>query len=223
MTAEISNVERIYIQVRKMAIGFDFKPDAPLNESNLARKLGTSRTPLREALNRLVAEGFLAFKKGQGFSCRPLDPQSVLDLYETRMAIESEGVKLAVLRASDADFHSIRTFIKKSEEAYCSASPVDILVALDEEFHMRLLRLSHNQELERILTNLNARLRYIRWIDMEERKHLAGSDHLKILEILEQRDANRAYEAIREHIKRRREEAAEAVRRAYSRLYVPTI
>lgn len=51
MTAEISNVERIYIQVRKMAIGFDFKPDAPLNESNLARKLGTSRTPLREALN----------------------------------------------------------------------------------------------------------------------------------------------------------------------------
>jgi DNA-binding GntR family transcriptional regulator len=223
MGADISNVERTYRQVRAMAIGFEFKPDAPVNESNLARKLGTSRTPLREALNRLVAEGFLVFRKGQGFSCRPLDPQSILDLYETRMAVESEGVKLAARRASDDDFHALRAYIKESESAYCSSSPVDVLVDLDEEFHMRILRLSGNLELERILTNLNARLRYIRWIDMEERRMIAGSDHLKIVEALEQRDANTAYEAIREHIIRRREEAAEAVRRAYSRLYVPTL
>ena len=55
-----------------MAAAFEFKPEERINESELSKKLGISRTPLREALNRLVAEGLLTAREGKGFFCRSL-------------------------------------------------------------------------------------------------------------------------------------------------------
>ena len=57
MAINRSRVDKVYEQVRTMATNFEFKPDERINEGALAGELGTSRTPLREALNRLVAEG----------------------------------------------------------------------------------------------------------------------------------------------------------------------
>ena len=83
------HVDRLYNALRSMSIGFELKPDERINESELAEALGTSRTPLREALNRLVAEGYLAFRPGHGFFCRGLSPSEVFDLYDARVAIEA--------------------------------------------------------------------------------------------------------------------------------------
>ena len=62
-----SNVDSIYQTVRAMAAAFEFKPEERINESDLSKRLGISRTPLREALNRLVAEGLLTVQEGRGF------------------------------------------------------------------------------------------------------------------------------------------------------------
>ena len=153
-----------------MAAGFEFKPDERINEVHLAREVGTSRTPLREALNRLVAEGFLTYRTGQGFFCRSLDPESILNLYEARLAVECEGIRLASERAADADIAAVRKFLMEIEPAYHGSAEARVLVELDEEFHMKIIRLSANAELERMLSNLNARSRYVRWIDMEARR-----------------------------------------------------
>lgn len=76
-----SSVDSIYQTVRAMAAAFEFKPEQRINESELSKNLGISRTPLREALNRLVAEGLLTAQEGRGFflpfartdaSCRAL-------------------------------------------------------------------------------------------------------------------------------------------------------
>ena len=80
MAKSESNVDRLYDTLRRMASDFAFKPDARINESALATQLDASRTPIREALNRLVAEGFLTFQSGRGFFCRSLSPKVVLDL-----------------------------------------------------------------------------------------------------------------------------------------------
>ncbi len=203
-----------------MAAGFEFKPDERINEVHLAREVGTSRTPLREALNRLVAEGFLTYRTGQGFFCRSLDPESILNLYEARLAVECEGIRLASERAADADIAAVRSFLMEIEPAYHGSAEARVLVELDEEFHMKIIRLSANAELERMLSNLNARSRYVRWIDMEARRAITPADHLRIVEALVVRDSTSAMALMREHITRRQEEATEAARRAFSRLYV---
>ena len=67
-----SRAESLYLTVKDMAILFKFKPGERVNEVELAQRLGASRTPLREALNRLAAEGFLVLKQARGFFCRDL-------------------------------------------------------------------------------------------------------------------------------------------------------
>lgn len=220
-------VSHVYDQVREMATSFEFKPEERINEVALSQKLGASRTPVREALNRLVAEGFLTFSKGRGFFCRPLSPRLVMDLYETRMAIECEALRLAVERASDDEIGQVTTGLEKTRERYSPHSTPEELVRLDENFHTSLAMLSKNVELVRLLENINGRIRYIRLIDMQGLRGVQDKDgvtlsaHRSIVQALKKRDADAAVSAMRTHIKRRREEATEAVRIAYSQLYVP--
>ncbi len=221
MGKERSSVDMVYDQVRGMAANFEFKPQERINEGQLAKELGTSRTPLREALNRLVAEGFLTFRNGRGFYCRSLDPSSILDLYQARQAVECEGLRLAIDRAREPELATVKEFLIKIEPRYTGNAAADILVELDEEFHMRMIELSGNRELEKILANLNARSRYIRWVDMDNRRSVTPAAHLRIIEAMQRRDLEQALADMRGHIARRSEEASDSVRRAFSQLYVP--
>lgn len=174
MTINQSRVDEVYDQLRAMATHFEFKPDERINEGSLAARLGTIRTPLREALNRLVAEGFLTFQKGRGFLCRSLAPDQILALYKARQAIECEALSIAVARASDDEINDVMRFLQETEAAYSGSSSAEALVELDEAYHLRLVRMARNPELERILTNVNARIRYVRWIDMSEGRSTRG-------------------------------------------------
>jgi DNA-binding GntR family transcriptional regulator len=230
MSKTQSNVDRIHQQLRRMAADFEFMPDARINESALATQLNASRTPIREALNRLVAEGYLTFQSRRGFFCRPLNPKRIHDLYEARSAIECEGLRRAVERASDSDIQRLVADLDQTEPTYDKCDdPIDLL-AMDEAFHMRLIQLSGNDELVRMLENLNGRVRYVRLINLRYLRSgtpiTAGkagklSGHRKVLIALSARDESGAVRAMRNHIERRREETTEAVRIAYSQLYVP--
>ncbi len=221
MPSNKSSVDKVYDQVRAMATNFEFKPGERINEGDLANKLGTSRTPLREALNRLVAEGFLTFQNGRGFFCRSLDPEQILALYEARQAIECEALRLAVMRASDDEINAVLSFLNQTEAAYSSSSTARELVELDEAFHLRLVRMARNTEMEQLLANVNAKIRYVRWIDMGERRGITPAAHVRIATALKARDADTAVTELRRHIGKRSEEATDAVRIAYSQLYVP--
>ncbi len=215
------NVDRIYENVKRMTSGFDLKPDEKLNEQAMARKLGASRTPLREALNRLVSEGFLKYENGRGFFCRSLGTGQILELYQAREAVECKLVELACLNASSDDLASVEQFLKQSEADYHENMSGGELVAIDEAFHMRIAALSGNHELMRILENLNARVRFVRTIDLEERRVVTPGNHAKILQMMINNQVREAVEQMRLHIVRSHEEASEGVRKAYLRIYVP--
>ncbi len=223
MEKQESSVDRIYAQVSEMAANFEFKPDERINEGKLAKRLGSSRTPLREALNRLVAEGFLKFQTNQGFFCRSLNPKAVFDLYNARQAIETEGIRLAIDSATNDEITAIVRFLDETEPEYTSTSSFEKLVELDESFHIQLVRLSGNFELERILENLNARIRFIRQIDMNERRSVTPIAHQRILAAVLDRDIEKATIELRDHISRRREDANISVQQAFSKLYVPSL
>ncbi|SNZ06581.1 GntR family transcriptional regulator [Cohaesibacter gelatinilyticus] len=221
MSGLSSSVDKIYSKVRQMAINFEFMPGERINESALSKELGASRTPLREALNRLVAEGFLYFENGRGFFCRTLSPDKVQSLYEVRVAIESEAIRLAVTRATEEDIVDLEAFLEQTLPAYDQKDAAKDIVVLDEEFHLRLAMLSGNEELERMLANINARIHYVRCIDMVGRETKSSSDHKAILDALKSRDEEKAVTVIRKHITKRSEETTNAVRTAFSQLYVP--
>ena len=229
MAKSESHVDRLYEALRRMAADFAFKPDARINESALATQLNASRTPIREALNRLVAEGFLTFQSGRGFFCRSLSPELVMDLYEARVAVEVEAVRLACLRGSDDAIASLLRELDEIAPDYTPEADPEALLAMDERFHGQLCQLSGNAELCRMLANLNDRIRYLRLIDLRRLRGAAPdgqtmvSAHRRIIEAVARRDAEEATAQMRAHIERRREGATQAVREAYAQLYVPDL
>ncbi len=110
--ASDSIVDRVYEQLKAMAVSYELKPGERLNEGELAKRLGVSRTPLREALNRLNTEGFLRFTPGKGSFCRELDAHEIFDLYELRKSIEVASIRLAIKRAKDEDIDALLKFLE---------------------------------------------------------------------------------------------------------------
>lgn len=228
MSKQQSSVDIAYARLHEMAVNFEFKPEERLNESALSISLSTSRTPLREALNRLVAEGLLTFKNGRGFFCRALSPARIHDLYEARAAVESEALLRAIIRATDAEIASVVTYLDRTEADYDTCGDLTELLEMDVEFHRRLAELSNNGELLRMLESLNDRIRYVRLINLQllraDKSPAATrlAAHRTIMNHVVRRDSDAAIAALRAHIEQRGEEITEAVRIAYSQLYVPT-
>lgn len=219
--ASDSIVEKVYLRIRDMAIDFDFKPGERLNEVALAKELGVSRTPLREALNRLSIEGLLRFIPGKGFFCRDLDVHEIFALYELRKSLEVAALRLAIQRAADADIRDALAFLDSTGPEAGERSVAE-LVELDEAFHERLVAMSGNAEMLRVLKNVNARIRFVRWIDMNRGDRPASQrEHHRLLEALQARNEAEGVAILERHIDRRMDQITSAIREGYAHIYMP--
>lgn len=225
MAVPIAKIRRdrgsdVYNTLRAMAIAYQFRPGERLSEIELAARLGVSRTPVREALGRLVAEGFL-LPATRGYMRRPLDVQETLDLYEARVAIERECLRLALARATGAQVEEAGAYLEASRAIPADAA-VQRLVELDEGFHLRIAEMAGNSELRRMLTSLNERIRFIRWIDMENvGRDSTQREHQEILDALRARDAAGSERLLSAHIALRRDQIVDAIARGLARIYLP--
>jgi len=219
-TAPDSVVARVYERVKAMAVGYELKPGERVNEVEIARRLGASRTPLREALNRLSAEGLLRFSPGKGYFCRDLDVDEVFQLYELRKTIEVAAVRLAVERARDEDIDALLAFLAGTGPDPGGRSTGE-LVGLDETFHERLLAMSGNRQMLRVLENVNARIRFVRWIDMHRGdRHQTQVEHAEVLRALKRRDVAQCVALLEKHIDRRLDEITAALKEGYAQIYI---
>ncbi len=216
-----SRAESLYLTVKDMAILFKFKPGERINEVDLARRLGASRTPLREALNRLAAEGFLVLKQDRGFFCRDLKPREMFELYQFRAILEVAAVRLACEQATEQEVTDLANFLDQTGPEEGGRSSQE-LVALDEKFHQKIMALSRNMEMCRTLENVNARIKYFRWVDMDSKREETQHEHRAIVQALMARDSDLAAHHMNTHIARRIDQITAAVKESYSRIYLVT-
>ena len=213
------SADRVYEQVKAMAVAYRLRPSERINEVELARQLGVSRTPLREALNRLAAEGFLVATANRGYTMMPLDPQRVLTLYEYRAILEVGALRLACERATDAELAELHNFAQHSRDEVDDDAHALRVLSLDEQFHEGLARLSGNDEMVRALRSLNERIRFVRWIDMQGRRSGTQAEHLRIMEHLRRREADAAATLMQAHIARRLDQIRDMIRTGFAEIY----
>ena len=211
--------EYVYERIKALSISFDLLPGNRINELELAERLGVSRTPLREGLSRLVSEGFLTTIPGKGFFRRPLDAKEIFDLFELRQNIEVAAAPIVIQRASNAAIGHIRDFLEVSRADVPSRTIVD-LVELDESFHEQLMALTGNEEMLRVLKNVNARIRFVRWIDMENKRATTQGEHIAIIEAIARRETAEAVRLLSGHIEKRIDQITAAIREGYARIYM---
>lgn len=215
-----SVVTRTYDALRRLILTYEIKPNEKLNELELANKLGVSRTPVREALSRLVVEQLLRFEPSAGFYRPKISAQEIGNLYEFRVFLETEGVRLAVSKASDAEIEDLIEYWDQSTARKPHASKEELIQA-DESFHERLVGLGQNPEFVDALRNLNARIHFIRWASLEGPEHEESyMRHRELLEVMKTRDEDKAISVLRSIIVRRQGELLDILKEGAALLYI---
>ncbi len=215
------SADRAYRAIRQWIIEFKLRPEERLNELHLARKLALSRTPVREALNRLASEGFLVFAPNRGFFCRSLDITDLIGVYEMRSILERGAFELACKRASDAGIAALTRFWTGAQRHYRRRDP-DEMLNLDEAFHRQIVELSGNRELVRQLAAIDARIRFVRRITIEHVPIQARLivDHGGLVAALGARNGARGARILAQHISLSVEDARNLLKEVLFRLYV---
>src|SRR5918992_1912584 len=138
--------EQVRDQLREDILAGRLRPGTELSEVALARELGTSRGPLREALGRLASEGLITITPRRGAVVTQLPRQEFLDAYQVREALETLAVRLAVPLMGNAEVAHLRELCELMARA-ARDDEVRLFFDTNNSFHEALVRASRNQKL----------------------------------------------------------------------------
>ncbi len=210
----------VYDRIKAMATTFRLRPGERVNELELARQLGVSRTPVREALNRIAAEGFLVATPHRGYTVRALDAQQLMALYEYRATVELGVVRLVCARASDQALAELARSVDGSRDEVETDAQALRLLSRDEAFHEHLASLAGNPEFLRSVRSLNERIRFPRWIDLKARRGQTRNDHPDIVRALQSRDVAAVQALMSQHIDKHLDQVVELARAGFAEIYM---
>ncbi|MEO8299432.1 MAG: GntR family transcriptional regulator [Burkholderiales bacterium] len=192
-----SLAEQAYADIKALIFDFSLMPGDRFSESELAERVKVSRTPLRQALQRLEREGFLLVFPKLGWQVTPLDFDTFDELYDLRVLIEC---------------HAAARLCEAEERPQLQALAATWLVPagerqgevgmLDETFHRLLVEGSANREMQRVHREITERIRIIRRLDFTKpaRVEATYDEHARILRALTRRRADEAQRLLRAHI-----------------------
>ena len=193
--------ERVAARLRDLIVQDVLKPGERIRERELAERLAVSRTPLREALKELAAEGLVEHSPNRGATVAAPGPDEIRDLLEVLGGIEGLAGELAAKRASPDELAEIRALHHEMLAAYARKDRLAYFKA-NQAVHGAIVAAAANPALADVHRRLNARLYRARYRSnlRNTRWHTAIAEHETILEALEARDAARLAAVMRDHL-----------------------
>ena len=197
--------DQVYSILRESISNMDIysTPTPPrLDERKLADELGVSRTPVREALSRLEQEGFVKNIPRRGTFVVRKTKKEVLEVIYVWAALESMAARLATERASDEEIGRLRELFATFGDEEARAH-INEYSDTNVEFHQTLIGLGHCDLIKSMSNSLFLHMRAIRVQALKDVEHHRSDqsviDHIRIIEALEQRDADKVEKLVREH------------------------
>ena len=177
-----------------------YKPGDRLVESELAERLGVSRTPVREALQRLETQSMLT-RDGRSLIVASLDHNQLAELYAVRTELEGLAARLAARHATDEEIRVLRRMVE--EDRNLVSKPRELARA-NKRFHRQIHLASHNRFLVQQLDLVHRSMALMATTSLaaEGRSEVALSEHDQIVGAIEARDGDAAYQALKTHISR---------------------
>jgi DNA-binding GntR family transcriptional regulator len=196
----LSLADQAYAQLKRMIFDFELMPGDRCSESELAQRLGVSRTPLRQGLQRLEREGFLQVMPKIGWQVAPLDFDVFDELYDLRVLIEGHAARhLSVAEPREPLRALADVWLVPAAERVPDGAHVG---RLDEQFHAQLVAASGNREMARVHREITERIRIIRRLDFTKpaRVEATYEEHARILRAITRRRGDEAERLLRAHI-----------------------
>ncbi|WP_460760501.1 GntR family transcriptional regulator [Nocardiopsis oceani] len=221
----VSRRDRVHALMREEVLNGRVTPHTRLGEVRLAEHFGVSRTPVREALARLHADG-LVERRDNGFYVTVPNLAELRDLYELRVALELRGIARAI---EDRTIRHAPGILLAELERWekLRADPPEpdpSFVLLDEEFHAAVSKASGNGALTEALVSVNQRIRRVRMHDFRTGDRVTSTiaEHIRIVEYLRADELDSAYRAMHEHVGASMEVVLERAQRALTQMALHT-
>jgi DNA-binding GntR family transcriptional regulator len=177
----------------------EFPPDSRIVETQVARALGTSQAPVREALRGLEALGVVEITPFRGARVRRPSKREVIEAYAVRSTLEALGSRLAVPRVTDADLVELAGYLETMRAAARTGDGHGLAEA-DARFHSRIIELADNGTLEKVWRSLEPFSRTYMTLTVPGADRLWSANlHAPILDALERRDVEAVVDALRQH------------------------
>jgi DNA-binding GntR family transcriptional regulator len=196
----LSRGEQAYQKLQQAIQSGALKPGTRLRENELAEWLGSSRTPVREALNRLQTEGLIVQEPRRGMIIAELDHAMVAELYVMREVLEGTAARLAGRHASDVEIAMLREIADRDKTTH--NDPIK-LAKNNRLFHDTLYRTAHNRYLLKMVSMLRESMALLgqTTLALPGRSEAAFAEHDAIVAAIERHDESAAEEACRAHIR----------------------
>ena len=204
--------DKAYDAIKHRIITLAFRPGEYINELQLSAFLKIGRTPVHQALDRLMMEGMVEVIPRKGVIVKPVSLNEVLQIIEVRLINEPFGARLAAEQANDMDLADLAEVLKRTRD-WAALRNVENMMLLDREFHLLIARAAKNDVLIELLRNLHERSLRFWFISLGDDLQLRRVDeeHREILDAIARRDAAGAADAMRHHIESSRKHITRAI------------
>jgi DNA-binding GntR family transcriptional regulator len=195
--------DRAYQALRDEIVGWELPPGSVLGEVEQSTRLGVSRTPLREALARLMADGLVAAQSGRGLVVTDLSLASIREIFEVRQALEEQAARLAARRGDTAVFEQLEREFAAVNDLLGHDDPArhayyGLVARLDAAIDAAV----DNAYLAAALSTLRTHLVRVRRLAVDDPTRLsaAAAEHLLIVRAIASRDPELAAHATQVHL-----------------------
>ncbi|MCD6156258.1 MAG: GntR family transcriptional regulator [Candidatus Atribacteria bacterium] len=195
--------EVAYKEIKALILGSrEKKEKINLSENFLVKKLKMSRTPIREALQRLQLEGLIKIIPQKGIVIQDILVEEIREIYDIRIALEEFVVREIAPLIKDEDICQLESLLKEQAAYLDPPDPVNFHKA-DREFHSYLLKLYGNSMIQEFMSNLRDRiyLANLSLLKSRENIRLFYEEHIRIKDALKERDGKKAALAMDIHLK----------------------
>ena len=210
--------EQVHKRLKDSIVNEVLPPNKRLIEEKIAAEMGTSRTPVREAMQKLEKEGLIHKLPRGGYAISVITISDIEEVFGIRSILEGHAAYLATLRVTDEDIKALEEIVRK-EEKRLTEKNTDELVTLNTEFHEKLYKAARSAKLYGMINDLRDyiyrfRIIIFRYPDMAE---ISIQDHKDMISLMKAKRATKVERLVRKHIIRGRNLIKKKIKRDISK------
>ena len=193
--------EEVAERLRTSIFSHELAPGSWIDEQAIAKEYGISRTPMREAIKILAAEGLITMKMRRGAYVTEVSKSDLNQIFTVLALLEGQACRETALKASEGQLEALDSIHMKLERAAADRD-LDQFFAINQSFHDKLQEISNNPWMKRVIDDLRKVLKLQRRDSLSKRGRLESSlvEHRKILSALLARDADLSEKLMKEHL-----------------------
>ncbi len=193
--------EEVAERLRTSIFSHEFAPGSWIDEQAIAKEYGISRTPMREAIKILAAEGLITMKMRRGAYVTEVSKSDLNQIFTVLALLEGQACRETALKASEGQLEALDSIHMKLERAAADRD-LEQFFTINQSFHDKLQEISNNPWMKRVIDDLRKVLKLQRRDSLSKRGRMESSllEHRKILSALLARDADLSEKLMKEHL-----------------------